>query len=85
MCWLVRSVWQPIKEIIHMLEANDATLADCFLYLIKLAVAIYHLPQTNTLKIPAIHIFNRRYEEFLHPLYILAYYIHLQYRGKKLI
>ena len=78
----MRSVWQPIKEIIHILEANNATLADCFIYLIKLAVAINHLPETNSFKIPAIHIFNRCYKEFLHPLYILAYYIHPEYRGK---
>ncbi|CAG8699122.1 2766_t:CDS:2, partial [Acaulospora morrowiae] len=76
--------WQPIKEVTYMLEANDATLADCFIYLIKLAVAIDHLPDINTFKIPAIHIFNHRYEKFLHPLYILAYYIHPQYRGKGL-
>jgi hypothetical protein len=78
----VRLVWQPIKEIIHMLESNDATLADCFIYLIKLAVSIDRLPEVNNFKLPAIHVFNRRYEEFLHPLYILAYYIHPEYRGK---
>lgn len=78
----MRSVWQPIKEIIYMLEANDATLADCFVYLIKLATAINNLPETNIFKNSAIQVFNRRYEEFLHPLYILAYYIHPEYRGK---
>ncbi|CAG8679261.1 13456_t:CDS:2, partial [Ambispora gerdemannii] len=83
-CQLVRSVWQTIKEVIYMLEAKDATLADCFIYLIKLAVAIDRLPEINFFKIPAIHVFNRRYKEFLHPLYILAYYIHPQYRGKGL-
>ncbi|CAG8548347.1 11571_t:CDS:10 [Gigaspora margarita] len=39
-CQLVRSIWQPIKEVIYALETNTATLADCFVYLIKLAVAI---------------------------------------------
>jgi len=39
-------------------------------------------PEVNNFKLPAIHVFNRRYEEFLHPLYILAYYIHPEYRGK---
>ncbi|CAG8836396.1 16741_t:CDS:2, partial [Gigaspora margarita] len=37
MCQLVRSVWQPIKEVIYALETNEAILADCFAYLIKLA------------------------------------------------
>ncbi|CAG8744948.1 16843_t:CDS:2, partial [Gigaspora margarita] len=83
-CQLIRSIWQPIKEVIHMLEANNATLADCFVYLIKLAISITNLPKANTFKISAIYIFNQRYDEFLHPLYILAYYIHPQYRGKGL-
>ncbi|CAG8453719.1 6330_t:CDS:2 [Cetraspora pellucida] len=83
-CRLVRSIWQPIKEIIYALEANEATLADCFAYLIGLAVAIERLSEMNTFKTSAINIFNRRYEEFLHPLYLLAYYIHPQYRGKGL-
>ncbi|CAG8625670.1 34031_t:CDS:2, partial [Gigaspora margarita] len=47
-CRFVRSVWEPIKEIIHMLEANTAMLADCFVYLIKLAAAIItYLKQTG--------------------------------------
>ncbi|CAG8758209.1 9433_t:CDS:10, partial [Gigaspora margarita] len=81
-CRLVRSIWQPIKEVIYVLETNTAILADCFAYLIKLAVAIKYLPEINTFKASAVHVFNRQYEEFLHPLYILAYYIHPQYRGK---
>ncbi|CAG8837700.1 41499_t:CDS:2, partial [Gigaspora margarita] len=64
-----------------MLEANNAILADCFVYLIKLAVSITNLPKANTFKISAIYIFNQCYDEFLHPLYILAYYIHPQYRA----
>ncbi|CAG8814060.1 36292_t:CDS:2, partial [Gigaspora margarita] len=40
-----------IKEVIYMLEANNATLADCFVYLIKLAVSITNLPEANTFKI----------------------------------
>ncbi len=81
-CRFIRSVWEPIKEAIYLLEARDETLADCFIYLIKLAIAIDHLPETNSFKISATHVFNRRYEEFLHPFYILAYYIHPEYRGK---
>src|SRR5690349_5848930 len=81
MCQQVCSVWQSIKEVIYALEANEAILADCFVYLIKLAIAIKCLPEINTFKTSTIYIFNRRYEEFLHPLYILVYYIYPQYRG----
>ncbi|CAG8841102.1 31654_t:CDS:2, partial [Gigaspora margarita] len=56
MCRLVHSVWKPIKEAIYALETNEATLADCFVYLIKLAIAIIHLPEMNTFKIPAISL-----------------------------
>ncbi|CAG8796138.1 24902_t:CDS:2 [Gigaspora margarita] len=65
-------------------ESNNTTLADCFVYLIKLAIAINNLSDMNNFKISAICIFNRRYKEFLHPLYILAYYIHLEYKEKYL-
>ncbi|CAG8610527.1 29447_t:CDS:2 [Gigaspora margarita] len=54
-CRLVRSIWQPIKEVIYALETNTATLADCFAYLIKLAVAIKCLPEINTFKASAVH------------------------------
>ncbi|CAG8802697.1 597_t:CDS:1, partial [Racocetra persica] len=79
-CHFVCLMWEPIKEIIHMLEANITILADCFVYLIKLATAINNLSETNSFKSLAIHVFNRHYEKFLHPLYILAYYIHPEYR-----
>ncbi|GBB89019.1 hypothetical protein RclHR1_15660001 [Rhizophagus clarus] len=83
-CRSVRSIWKPIKECINLLEANEATLSDCFIHLIKLAYAIYRLPSTNIFKLFVINIFNCRFEEFLHPLYILAYYLHPYYRGKGL-
>jgi hypothetical protein len=80
-CRSIRSIWKPIKECINLLEANEATLSDCFIYLIKLAYAIHRLPSTNIFKSFTINLFNRRFEEFLHPLYILAYYLHPHYRG----
>ncbi|CAG8717172.1 26096_t:CDS:2, partial [Gigaspora margarita] len=54
MCRLVRSVWKLIKEAIYALETNKATLANCFAYLIKLAIAIIYLSEMNTFKISAI-------------------------------
>ncbi|CAB5198560.1 unnamed protein product [Rhizophagus irregularis] len=83
-CRSVRSIWKPIKECINLLEANEATLSDCFIHLIKLANAIHRLPITNVFKSFSINIFNYRFEEFLHLLYILAYYLHPYYRGKGL-
>jgi len=81
MCRYIRSVWAPIKECINILESNTTTLADCFIHMIKLAVAIYQLLNLNLFKILAIHIFNNHYLEFQHPAYLLCYFMHPQYRG----
>ncbi|CAJ0760890.1 580_t:CDS:2, partial [Entrophospora sp. SA101] len=80
-CHHICSVWSPIKECINILESNTATLADCFIYMIKLAVVIFKLLDSNQFKTSAIHIFNNRYIEFQHPAYLLCYYIHPLYRG----
>ncbi|CAG8744852.1 14165_t:CDS:2, partial [Funneliformis mosseae] len=83
-CWHIRSIWAPIKKYINILESNTATLADCFIHMIKLAIAIYQLPNLNPFKIPAIHVFNVCYIEFQHPAYLLCYFIYSQYRGREL-
>ena len=80
-CRHIRSIWAPIKECINILKSNTATLADCFIYMIKLAIAIYQLSNLNPFKILTIHVFNVRYIEFQHPAYLLCYFIHPQYRG----
>ena len=80
-CRQIRSIWAPIKECINILEAKTATLADCFVQMIKLAVAIFKLPSSNSYKTAAIQIFNSRYLEFQHPAYLLCYCLHPYYRG----
>jgi hypothetical protein len=80
-CRQIRSIWAPIKECINILEAKTATLADCFVQMIKLAVAIFKLPSSNSYKTEAIQIFNSRYLEFQHPAYLLCYCLHPYYRG----
>ncbi|CAG8761085.1 18622_t:CDS:2, partial [Rhizophagus irregularis] len=80
-CRHIRSIWAPIKECINILEAKSASLADCFVQMIKLAIAIFRLPSSNPFKASAIQIFNRRYLEFQHPAYLLCYFLHPYYRG----
>jgi hypothetical protein len=63
------------------LESKSADLADCFIQMIKLAVAINRIPLTNPFKADTIKIFNRRYLEFQHPAYQMAYFMHPYYRG----
>jgi hypothetical protein len=55
------------------------------MHLIYLAVAIYRLPASNQFKPYAITIFNRRFAEFQHPLYLLSYFCHPLYRGKHIL
>ncbi|RHZ51352.1 hypothetical protein Glove_480g14 [Diversispora epigaea] len=83
-CNQIRSVWIPIKMCINVLESNTATLANCFIYMIKLTIAIYRLSNLNPFKTPAIRIFNQRYMEFQHPAYLLCYFLHPLYRGRGL-
>ena len=40
-CCQICSIWAPIKEYINIFEAKSASLADCFIQIIKLAVAIF--------------------------------------------
>ncbi|EXX77286.1 hypothetical protein RirG_025190 [Rhizophagus irregularis DAOM 197198w] len=80
-CRHIRSIWAPIKECINILEAKSASLADCFVQMIKLAIAIFRLPSSNPFKASAIQIFNHRYLEFQHPAYLLCYFLHPYYRG----
>ena len=63
------------------MESKSADLADCFVQMIKLAVAIYRIPLTNPFKAHAIRVFNRRYLEFQNPAYQMAYFMHPYYRG----
>ncbi|CAG8723620.1 14146_t:CDS:2, partial [Funneliformis mosseae] len=80
-CRHIRSIWAPIKECINIVEAKSASLADCFVQMIKLAIAIFRLPSSNPFKASAIQIFNTRYLEFQHPAYLLCYFLHPYYRG----
>ena len=50
--------------------------------MIKLAVAIFKLPSSNSYKDAAIQVFNNRYLKFQHPAYLLCYCLHPYYRGK---
>ncbi len=63
-CQHIHLIWAPIKECINILKSNTAILADCFIYIIKLAVVIYRLFNLNSFKILAIHIFNNHYFDF---------------------
>ncbi|PKY35326.1 hypothetical protein RhiirB3_455977, partial [Rhizophagus irregularis] len=76
-------ILKPIKEAIKYLEMKNATLADCFLQLIKLSYSIKNLSETHTtFQQQCIKAFNKRWTQFDFRLYMLAYLLHPLYHGK---
>ena len=65
------------------LEFNSTTLADCFFELLKMARAISAIPSFQNLdfKQKCIAIFNKRWKEFDINIYMIAFLLHLKYRG----
>ena len=81
MCQMVSRIMEPIKDCILKLEARTATLANCYVQMLKLAAMINRIPSSNILKTTIIRIYNRRYKEFDHEAYLLSYYVHPLYHG----
>jgi hypothetical protein len=65
-------------------EARNTTLVNCFLQLIRLALEIRNLPIgfNQNFRRECVFIFNKRWQQFDFELYMLAYFLHPQYRGK---
>jgi hypothetical protein len=79
----LEKVLKPIKEAVKCLEMKSTTLADCFCQLIKLSFSIKNLPEsTSIFRNQCIATFNKRWEQFDFNLYMLAYLLHPQYRGR---
>ena len=79
----LRSILNPIKKAVVMLEHKNAILADCFICLAIIATSIKELPQVGTVNFRSQceTIFNKRWQEFNFDLYLLAYFLHPKYRG----
>ncbi|CAG8804813.1 4598_t:CDS:1, partial [Racocetra fulgida] len=54
------AILKPIKDMVNQLESHYATIADCYVALIKIAAAINCLSNTNFFKPKAITIYNLR-------------------------
>ncbi|GBC20004.2 ribonuclease H-like domain-containing protein [Rhizophagus irregularis DAOM 181602=DAOM 197198] len=76
-------ILKPIKEAILMLERTYTTLADCYLYLLRIATFFKQMPMNDyrSLKNSCIKAFNERYKEFDEDIYLLAFFLHPQYKG----
>ena len=79
----LQSILKLIKEAIKCLETKSATLADCFIQLIRLSYSIKNLPESNSIfRQKCIELFNKRWNQFDFRLYMLAYLLHSLYRDK---
>ncbi|CAG8833046.1 776_t:CDS:1, partial [Cetraspora pellucida] len=76
----------PIKEAILAVEANHSTLADCYINLVKIVMAIQNLPidKYKGFHNECIKKFNKWFEEFNDPIYQLTYFLHPAYKGLEL-
>ena len=73
----------PIKLAILEVEGAQATLADCYISLLKIGAAINKLPRDEyrIFRNHCIQVFNNRYKEFEDPNYLLAFFLHPAYKG----
>jgi hypothetical protein len=76
-------VLKPIETAITLLESANANLADCFIQLVLLANAIKKLPSQGMVGFHqhCIESFNKYWDKFDPNIYILAYFLHPNYRG----
>ncbi|CAG8772647.1 20033_t:CDS:2 [Cetraspora pellucida] len=79
----ISNVLKPISNTIVCLESKTANLANCYLGYIKLAIAIKNIFQDQNLMFyrKCTSIFNERFRTFDYDEYLLAYYLHPEYRA----
>lgn len=81
-------ILKPIKNTISILESKTTTLANCFIQLCRLAYIINNISISISIcedfRNYCIDQFNERWNEFEHPVFVLAYFLHPLYRGKLL-
>ncbi|CAG8704395.1 9787_t:CDS:2, partial [Cetraspora pellucida] len=80
-CKRIASVFEPIKQVINLLESNTASLADCFLGIVQIAAMLKKISTSNNFHTLAILAFNFCYQQFDISPYLLAYFLHPKYRS----
>ena len=84
------NVLEPAKNAVKSVECKNTTIADVFLALFQMAIAIKALPTETSEELKefrqkCIQFYNHRWKQFDFKLYLLAYFLHPKYRGKGLI
>ncbi|CAG8798049.1 202_t:CDS:2 [Gigaspora margarita] len=80
-CRRIALIFEPIKQVITLLESHIASLADCFLGIVHLAFAFKRISISNNFRFLAIIAFNHRYQEFDISPYVLTYFLHPNYQS----
>ncbi|CAG8772065.1 24030_t:CDS:1, partial [Cetraspora pellucida] len=84
LCKRIVLIFELIKQVINLLKSHIATLADCFIGIVQIAIALKKIPTSNNLRTLAIAVFNTRYEQFDISSYLLTYFLHFNYRNNGL-
>ncbi len=81
------NIMKPIKKAILNLKSSKAILVDYYFYLAYLGRSINKISEDDHVIFHqyAIKIFNEYFKAYDFDEYLLAYYIHSDYKGKKLI
>ena len=79
----LRNLIIPVKRAVKDVEFQGTTLADVFVELVKIAIAVQEIPAplNDQFRRDCIAIYNKRWKQFDTDLYLLAYFLHPSYRG----
>ncbi|CAG8813227.1 40466_t:CDS:10, partial [Gigaspora margarita] len=83
-CKRISLIFEPIKRVINLLESCIASLADCFMEIVQIAIALKKIPASSNFRTLAIVVFNFRYHQHDIFPYILTYFLHSNYRNQGL-
>jgi len=84
------NILEPAKNAVKSVERKNTTMADIFVALIQMALAIKSLPAESSDELKdfrrkCIQFYNYRWKQFDFELYLLAYFLHPKYHGNGLI
>ncbi|GBC21028.1 ribonuclease H-like domain-containing protein [Rhizophagus irregularis DAOM 181602=DAOM 197198] len=79
-------VLDPLRKAVLSLELRRATLADCFLSLVRLAATLKKLPKSlnPAFRSHCIKVINERFDEFDDDKYITCFFMDLRFRNAPL-
>ena len=79
-------VLEPLRKAVLALEARAATLADCFLSLVRLAAVLNKLPRSFNpgFRNHCVKVINERFNEFDDDKYITCFFLDPRFRSAAL-